>query len=117
MTAMRMAQTTERSMPNNRITSMDPSSYQTATPEQLQAAGIPPIVINDRVPDRRVMMQRQLSQPLDDRFHSNGYVSSRSPVYANQQNGLSVYHQQLLGTRIPPVRTVEVIFYLYLSHP
>eukprot|EP01039_Chlorochromonas_danica_P003494 gene3495-3827_t len=52
MTAMRMATTDESSsrpfVPQRSQAANIASSYQTATPQQLQAAGILPVVINDR---------------------------------------------------------------------
>ncbi|RYG63285.1 hypothetical protein EON64_16240, partial [archaeon] len=53
MTAMRMANNAEEplhaySQPAHRHVADIASSYQTASPQQLQAAGILPVVINDR---------------------------------------------------------------------
>lgn len=72
MTAMRMAQTGGDApvQGNNHNIS---SSYQTATPQQLQAAGIQPIVINDRQNSARVRSARPTGPLPSTQF--NNYPS------------------------------------------
>jgi hypothetical protein len=97
MTAMRMAQSDQAKTishaPYNPAT-----SYQTATPQQLQAAGITPIVINDRSRALRGF-----------RGHVDETVSLRNNVYnagRPQLSQLSPYHQQIL-----PNRRIETVLY------
>lgn len=83
------------------------SSYQTATPQQLQAAGIQPVVLNDRQMKSR--LQKQNSQPLlgaglsqfeDNNYYTRGSIQSQSSGYTSQsqqQHNLSPYHQQILS--------------------
>lgn len=100
MTAARIAQSGE---PQPRIQQYNPAtSYQTANPQQLQAAGITPIVINDRSRTLRNFRPNSLSsielEPLQTTSHANlPHPSSR-----NGLSQLSPYHQQILPRRSPP---------------
>ncbi len=131
MTAMRMATTNEptsRNYASNMNTSKFPpvnpaSSYQTATPQQLQAAGIQPVVINDRQQQfAKQRLQKQNSQPLFgaglSHIEESNYYNRPSPstgsgmgmmqqqssnkMYGTasstkqQPQSLSPYHQQIL---------------------
>lgn len=122
MTAMRVATTSDapRGYANNVNSSKFPavnpaSSYQTATPQQLQAAGIQASVVSDRQ-QIKPRVQKQNIQPygaqVEENFYGRpnpttsglGYSSSQQ----QQQSTLSPYHQQLLvGNK--GVQNVQVI--------
>ena len=66
------------------------SSYQTATPQQLQAAGIQPIVINDRnniASTTTIVRQQPLPQPSS--YQSNRHSTSVSIPNSNS----NAYHE------------------------
>ncbi len=106
MTAMRMAQNNEPLSAINHSNSANPAStYQTATPQQLQAAGIQPVVINDRNPSN--IQPRPIGRPAatasasltsSTNIASAFSGASRYELNGRQdQNDLSPYHQQLLS--------------------
>jgi hypothetical protein len=97
MTAMRMAQSNDVDHPVPSKSYQNPTnSYQTATPQQLQAAGIAPVVLNNRVnpPSRYPASHHQ--QPSSQADSIN-----RAPSHDNITQ-LSPYHRQLLQTRRGP---------------
>jgi phospholipase C len=109
MTAMRMAQNNEPPTPVNN-TANPASTYQTATPQQLQAAGIQPVVINDRTttsirpnnrPAGRSTLIVQNITPLNN-FSRNEFTN-RSAI-----NELSPYHQQLLSRNNPTASSSSI---------
>jgi hypothetical protein len=96
MTALRMAQGGNSPVvptvyDNNTIASRNPaSSYQTATPQQLQAAGITPIIINERSNTSRYATSASIS---GGRSPLSSYATSAS-VGANVGGGGGGYHSQ-----------------------
>jgi hypothetical protein len=109
MTAMRVATTSDapRGYANNLNTSKFPavnpaSSYQTATPQQLQAAGIQASVVSDRQQTKpRVQKQNvQYGGQPEENFYTRANPASTNLGYSSsqqqQQTTLSPYHQQLL---------------------
>lgn len=107
MTAMRMATTDESSsrpyVPQRNTSASIASSYQTATPEQLQAAGIAPVVINDRSfrsrGARPAPQQQQQQQPQMSGYGPSFAQRTSGGPAQSQSQGLSPYHQQLLPAR------------------
>lgn len=105
MTAMRVATTSDapRGFAANNINSskfppVNPaSSYQTATPQQLQAAGIQASVVSDRQMKPRAQKQPQYGE---ENFYNRPSPSTSGLGYSSsqqqQQSTLSPYHQQLL---------------------
>lgn len=71
------------------------SSYQTATPQQLQAAGIQPIVINERggVSTRQNRMS-QVRVQSSQTFNANNNIDHITGPNTNQQISASAHHQQ-----------------------
>lgn len=103
MTAMRMA--TNDGGRGGKIAPMNASnSYQTATPEQLQAAGIQHVALNSQAArNSKLTPSYGLSTRPDE---SQGF--GRSAV--NGTSNLSPYHQQLLsgGNKSgPPIQSVQ----------
>lgn len=103
MTAMRMATTDESSsrpfLPQRSQAANIASSYQTATPQQLQAAGILPVVINDR--------NNRNSRNL--RAVVNSGVSSQ-PNYSQSNylsNSIAEQSRSLPFRRNPPLGPVQ----------
>ncbi len=87
MTAMRMAQNNEPLSAINHSNSANPAStYQTATPQQLQAAGIQPVVINDRNPSN--IQPRPIGRPA---AAASASVASSSSNIASAFSGASRY--------------------------
>lgn len=140
MTAMRVAHDSDS--PNPGINPRDvsnagpyrnpASSYQTATPQQLQAAGIAPVVINERPALRQQKPATQGSytsypygeQDLVGQNRPYSYDEARGPAtngntssYAKASStagatpALSAYHQQILPNRGgPQINSVEVSY-------
>ena len=98
MTAARMAQSGEQIRVHGNHNPA--TSYQTATPQQLQAAGITPVVINDRLrPIGRTIRGNSFSSEVRDGSSLRTYNGHNSSLHANQ---LSAYHQQILHHRNVP---------------
>lgn len=103
MTAMRMAQNNEPPKPvvSNSISNNPASSYQTATPQQLQAAGIQPVIINDRtttnVRQTRPTATRSTVVGIQNISALNGNLRSEIVGRGSSLNELSPYHQQLFS--------------------
>lgn len=92
MTAMRVAQNGPDQVVagNNQNIA---SSYQTATPQQLQAAGIQPVVINDRpnavTPRMRTARPGPANLPTNppyNNFPNNGMNNTMNPEYGSFNN-------------------------------
>jgi hypothetical protein len=112
MTAMRMAQSNDVDHPLPSKSYQN--SYQTATPQQLQAAGIAPVVLNNRAnPTSRYPVAHHQQQQQSSQVTSSHSVN-RAPAHDNITQ-LSPYHRQLLQTRRGPA-TVRLLsrFSLFL---
>lgn len=102
MTAMRMAQS-DQAKTVSQAHYNPATSYQTATPQQLQAAGITPIVINDR--------SRPLRNFRGSSIHGEESISVRNNLFSSgrsQLSQLSPYHQQILPNRRTETVSVRV---------
>lgn len=144
MTAMRVAHDSDSPNPgiNPRdVTNAGPyrnpaSSYQTATPQQLQAAGIAPVVINERPAARQQKPAAQgaySSYASSSAYGEQDLVGQNRPYSYDDPRGgpasaantssyakasstagvtpaLSAYHQQILPNRNsgPQINSVEV---------
>lgn len=147
MTAMRVAHDSDSPNPgiNPRdVTNAGPyrnpaSSYQTATPQQLQAAGIAPVVINERPAARQQKPAAQgaySSYASPSAYGEQDVVGQNRPYSYDDARGgpasaantssyakasstagvtpaLSAYHQQILPNRSsgPQINSVEVSSY------
>lgn len=80
MTAMRMAQNGEQpSQPVSQQYSNPASSYQTANPQQLRAAGIQPVIINDRQLSRNRQQGRSSAFQLAAQYNTELNYNANSP--------------------------------------
>lgn len=105
MTAARMAQSGDQS--RGHFNPNPATSYQTANPQQLQAAGITPVVINDRSRNVRLFRGSSTSSIEGDQMSKRAY----DVVARGSSTQLSPYHQQILPRRIP----LEVSFFFLIS--
>ena len=104
MTAMRMA--TNEPVRGGKIPPMNAAnSYQTATPEQLQAAGIQHIALNNNQAPRNSKLSPTYGLARNDDGMGYGRSAAQNP------SSLSPYHQQILSggnKAIPPIQSVQV---------
>lgn len=100
MTAMRMAQNGEQpSQPVSQQYSNPASSYQTANPQQLRAAGIQPVIINDRQLSRNRQQGRssafQLAAQYNTELNYNGNSPKVTAGHAGHYSSQSQYPSRI----------------------